>query len=149
MRYCPYCHRINPGHPAICHFCGRTWYIRLCPRGHENPYNAMHCGECGSVDLTDTVGPRPWLIITLKGFLWVVLGLSIYAFIIGFLAFLKSPQAFSLIIILLLLLIGVWFCLSLLPGSIRKVASRIVRKILGLVSMVALWLLKALWELLK
>jgi len=149
MRYCPYCHRINPGHPMICHFCGHTWYIRLCPRGHENPYNATHCGECGSVDLTDTAGRRPWLIIALKGFLWLVLGLFIYAIITGFLAFLKSPQAFSLVINPLLLFIAIWFCLSLLPGSIRKVAIRIVRKMLGLVSKVALWLLRVFWKWMK
>lgn len=149
MRYCPYCRRINPGRPIICHFCGRTWYVRLCPRGHENPYNARFCGECGSLDLTDTVGRKPWLIIALKGLLWLISGLFIYAIITGFLAFLESPQAFSLIIILLLLCIGVWFCLSLLPGPVRKVVSKIVRKILELISMVALWLLKVLWKLLK
>jgi hypothetical protein len=101
------------------------------------------------LDLTDTVGRKPWLIIALKGLLWLISGLFIYAVITGFLAFLESPQAFSLMIILSLLCIGVWCCLSLLPGPVRKVVNGIGGKILELVSMVALWLLKVLWGLLK
>jgi hypothetical protein len=91
-------------------------------------------------------------MIALKGILWLILGLSVYAIISGFFIFLKSSQAnafFSWVIILVLLLIGVKFCLSLLPGSIGKAMGKIGRMILRLLSLIAIRSLKVLWELLK
>jgi len=54
MRYCPNCKRINEAWPNRCRFCGHTWGVRFCRRGHPNPPNAVFCGECGSGDMTDT-----------------------------------------------------------------------------------------------
>lgn len=62
MKYCPFCKRLNSGRPRICRYCGRSWHQRLCPRGHENPHNAQYCGDCGSTELTETVGPRSWRV---------------------------------------------------------------------------------------
>jgi len=88
----------------------------------------------------------------LKGLFWFILGLSAYALISGFLDFLKGPQAitlFSWLVILLLLLTGVKFCFSLLPGFIGKAVGKIGRMISSLLSLIAVRLLKALWQLLK
>lgn len=152
MRYCPYCHRINTGHPLICRFCGRTWYIRLCSRLHENPYNAVRCGQCGDTNLSQTVGRRPWLIIAFKSLLWFILILFVYDIITGFLNFLKGQHSdvfFSWLIILVLLLIGFNFIFRLLPGSIGRAVGKIGRLILRLLSLIGLRSLKALWALLK
>src|SRR5664280_3283249 len=111
MRYCPRCRRFNPGSPRICHFCGSTWYVRLCPRGHENPPNAQYCGACGSTDLSETAGRRPWLLVSFKAFLWLLLGLLVYSVVTG-LANLHgnnlAAYAFSLAIAPCLLLLGLW-----------------------------------------
>lgn len=89
MRYCPNCRRINQAWPQRCRFCGMTWNVRICRRGHENPPGAVFCGECGSADLTETaaggrflnsvflfVGGRgafPLLMFTLKLALPIIL----------------------------------------------------------------------------
>ena len=123
MRYCPHCHRLNPGRPIICHFCGRTWYVRLCPRHHINPASAQYCGECGSMDLTETAGPRPWGIYSLKIMIVAVLCLVIFLLGRSFLLSLRG-EALSLImryIVVLILLIGAYMIvLSALPSSIKK-----------------------------
>jgi len=54
MRYCPNCRRINEGWPERCRYCGLTWGVRFCRRGHPNPASAVFCGECGSGDMTET-----------------------------------------------------------------------------------------------
>ena len=73
MRYCPNCQRINVGHPLICNYCGRTWYVKLCPRGHANLPDVQFCGECGSTDLSDPAGPKPWWSISFRPVFWVLL----------------------------------------------------------------------------
>ena len=82
MRYCPSCGRFNPGRPLICHYCGKSWYYRLCPKGHLNPPDAIFCGECGSSQLTDASGRKsllPDLIKTavVMGIV-IMIGLSVY-----------------------------------------------------------------------
>lgn len=53
MRWCPSCRRISPGQPERCHYCGRTWNLRLCQSGHENPPDSQYCGLCGSARLSE------------------------------------------------------------------------------------------------
>ena len=152
MRYCPHCHRFNPGRPPICHFCGRTWYVRLCPRGHENPFNAQYCGTCGSADLTETAGRRPWFLVAFKGFLWLLGGLLIYSIINGFWNLLTSHQAnqfFSLLLPLCLLVFGFWFALSLLPGPFSHLGQRMARYALKLCSLLTQGLLKIIWKIMR
>jgi len=151
MRYCPHCRRFNPGRPIICHYCGRTWYTRLCPRGHENPYNAQYCGTCGSVDLTETAGPRAWFLIALKGFLWILVGLLVYSLVVGFLGYLKTSadHFLSLILVICLLFFGWWFSLSLLPWPISQLGRKMGRKILRLCSLAICSVLKKVWEFMK
>ena len=152
MKYCPYCRRFNPGRPKICHFCGRTWYVRLCPRGHENPLNAQYCGTCGSADLTDAAGHRDWLLIILKGLTWYVAGLLLLCILAGLLNFLRGVEAyyfFSFVIILCLLLIGLRFSLSFLPPplnrAVHRVGGYIWKLFLGLVRRC----LKGIWEIIR
>jgi len=52
MRYCSNCKKLTAGKPAHCNFCGRTYGVRLCPRGHKNPRVATACSECGSTELS-------------------------------------------------------------------------------------------------
>ena len=52
MHYCNQCHRITPGEPLFCNFCGRSYNLKLCPHRHPNPRNAEICSQCGSRDLS-------------------------------------------------------------------------------------------------
>ena len=65
MKYCWYCKRINPGEPVYCQFCASTFSIRVCSRcRHQNPKEALACGNCGNPELSEIAGPVPlWLKI--------------------------------------------------------------------------------------
>jgi hypothetical protein len=52
MRYCNHCKKFTVGNPPYCNFCGRSYRVKLCPRGHKNPRAAQACSECGSKDLS-------------------------------------------------------------------------------------------------
>jgi hypothetical protein len=119
MRYCPFCHRWNLGRPQLCYYCGHSWYIRLCPRGHENPYDAQFCGVCGSADLTDTAGPRPWWSLLAKG---VFLGLLILLALSMSYGIFHSPgRILPFFLCICFLLAGYYLAISILPGPLKKV----------------------------
>ena len=152
MRYCPYCRRLNPGKPAICHYCGRTWYIRICPRGHENPPGALHCGTCGSVDLSQTAGAKPWYLIVFKLFLWLLVILFCWLFITTLLNNSRPGIGHSLvsfIVPICLLLIGFQLCLSLLPQFISRPVQRTVRFIMEMVMGAIGWVLRWFWDFIR
>ncbi len=58
MRYCANCKKLTPGKPPYCNFCGRTYGVKLCPRGHKNPRIAECCSECGSMELSTPAPQR-------------------------------------------------------------------------------------------
>lgn len=152
MKYCPHCRRFNPGSPIICHFCGHTWYVRLCPRGHENPSSAQYCGECGSTDLSETAGRRPWLLIAFKIFLWLLVGLLVYSAFISLGNVSKSnflDKMFSVVIAPCLLLLSLWFLLSFLPAGIGQSVRRMMKYVLRLLGLAMLGLLKLMWRILR
>lgn len=68
MKYCYQCGKVTTGEPAYCNSCGRSYNVKLCPRGHANPRNAEVCSRCGSRDLS-TPQPRVPLGIRLMAFL--------------------------------------------------------------------------------
>jgi hypothetical protein len=132
MRYCPYCRRWNSGRPQRCHYCGRTWYVRFCLRGHANPPDAQFCGTCGSADLTETAGPRP-------GWIWLLRLGVLAAFILSLVLLFSGrpgwPELnflFLYVIAIVLLIIGWNLAVSLLPGPLRRPIlslNRIMKKI--------------------
>ncbi len=62
MKFCPHCHRWNPGQPQRCRYCGRTWAVRICTAGHINPADAQFCGECGRPNMSEPAGPMPLIL---------------------------------------------------------------------------------------
>jgi hypothetical protein len=36
MRYCLSCRKITTGDPTYCNFCGKSYDVKLCGRGHIN-----------------------------------------------------------------------------------------------------------------
>src|SRR5260370_17899359 len=67
MRRCTSCSRFHPGTPTYCSYCGRSFDVRICSRGHRNPRGVQFCAECGSSDLS-TPAPPASLSHRLSGF---------------------------------------------------------------------------------
>jgi RNA polymerase subunit RPABC4/transcription elongation factor Spt4 len=82
MRYCSNCKKLTAGKPPYCNFCGRSYGVRLCPRGHNNPRAAEACSECGSMELS-TPAPKGG---TMKGFSTVgkIIGVAILLALSGY-----------------------------------------------------------------
>jgi len=143
MRYCPYCQRFNSGRPQLCYYCGHTWHVRLCPRGHENPPDAQFCGTCGSADLTETSGPRPlWVSLVWIGILAV---LVILLTSLPRCRFNLTEQGRTLVVAIVILFMGLHLALSHLPGPIKRPILSINRIIKRVTLSVIIWF----WEKLK
>jgi len=69
MKYCYQCGRVTAGKPLYCNSCGRSYNVKLCPRGHVNPRSAEVCAQCGSRDLS-TPQPRVPISIRVLAFLF-------------------------------------------------------------------------------
>lgn len=80
MRYCRDCHKFTAGRPLFCQFCGRSYNVKLCPRGHRNPRAADACTTCGSHELSTPQAPQSGMsrIGYLFGFA-ILAGLCIFA----------------------------------------------------------------------
>jgi hypothetical protein len=152
MRYCPHCGRLNSGFPLICRFCSRTWYIRLCPRGHVNPPGSLHCGECGSVDLSETAGNRPWTIYVIKFFIIVILCI-IFISLAGLIVNPARGEGYGIIpafIISIVLLIGTYlFAFSMAPQPIKKVFQQFNRVFSNAVVHAIMWFILKVKELIE
>jgi len=124
MRRCTACFHFHPGHPTFCAHCGRSFDVRLCPRGHRNPRAAVFCAECGSADLSTATPPA--------SFLHRVSGLVLYVFssftlaivaLVVVLAVLQSLlwQAVDGHLLALVLMLGLlYWTTTLLPGPVKK-----------------------------
>lgn len=133
MRRCTYCFRFLPGRPTYCAFCGRSFDVRLCPRGHRNPRGATFCAECGSGELS-VATPRPSLLFRFSG-------VALYAFAFLIVAILLGSAALSLFyqidwnalahpVFLLIVMVGIlYWATTLLPGPIRRVGQSAGRRI--------------------
>jgi len=58
MRYCSNCSKLTAGKGPFCNFCGRSYNVRLCPRGHVNSRASEACSECGSMELSTPAPQR-------------------------------------------------------------------------------------------
>ena len=72
MNYCHFCHKMTPGDPIFCNFCGSTYNLKLCCRLHPNPRHATVCSQCGSREMS---APQPRIPGMLGVFLWFVVRL--------------------------------------------------------------------------
>src|SRR5687768_16538400 len=133
MRRCTSCFRFQPGSPTYCAYCGRSFDVRICSRGHRNPRDVQFCSECGSGDLS-TPSPRASFLHRLSGaVLYVFAGLTILILVgTAVLAFFYSidweavgPDLMALVLMLGLL----YWTTTLLPGPVRKVGKAASRQI--------------------
>ena len=125
MRRCTACFRFQTGRPTYCSYCGRSFDVRICSRGHRNPRGAQFCAECGSADLS-TPTPRASFLHRLSGavlylfsgFLAVIVVLTLVLSIASTIDW----DALSGPLVSLALMMGaLYWTTTLLPGPIKKV----------------------------
>lgn len=133
MRYCNQCHRITPGEPMFCNFCGRSYDFKLCPSRHPNPRNAEVCNQCGSRELS-TPHPRvPLWLVPMVALLTVLPGLLLAGvtvlFLIGLVnALVHSPQALFQLMLIGLMISFLWYLYMHLPAFLRRFLSRLFHR---------------------
>jgi len=143
MRYCPYCQRINVGRPQICNYCGRTWHLKLCPRGHENPLDVQFCGECGSTDLSEPAGSRTWWNYFPRIFIWGMLLLFIVS--VGNNIDQILPQFLILILPIVILVLGCSLIVAIAPRPLKGLITSLNRRLINLASVGS----AGLWNIIK
>lgn len=121
MKYCYQCGHITQGDPAYCNHCGRTYDVKLCPRGHQNPRGAEVCSQCGSRELST---PQPKIPMTWR-LLAILIRLSAglllaYVSLAVLIALLRTPQVQQFLVLAGLFLGGMWWCYSKLPDWLQE-----------------------------
>lgn len=135
MRYCPYCKRLNVGKPQRCRYCGRTWFVKICPKGHINPPEALFCGECGSADLTQPAGRKSILYYLFSLLKWVVIVGVIFLIVRGLYSGIMhsinrdSPMFQSFLIALLFFLFVLYIGFSIMPRFIKTWIRKAIRRL--------------------
>jgi RNA polymerase subunit RPABC4/transcription elongation factor Spt4 len=133
MRYCYNCQKITPGEPRYCNFCGRSYNVKLCPRGHANSRNADICSECGSRDLS-TPQPRtplwaPVVEYLLKLVPGLFLALVSVVTIAAAIEAVRENPALQFALLKLLIVLGVlWWLWSELPAWFRNAIARMLKR---------------------
>jgi hypothetical protein len=124
MKLCYSCGRVTAGLPSYCHYCGKTYNVRLCSRGHINSRSANVCSQCGSKELSTPQRKIPWLlkplIFLLSHLVGIVLIFSLIAFLVFFVYKLFiDPNGLLPLMCLGLLLGFLFFLWMMLPNFIR------------------------------
>jgi hypothetical protein len=133
MRYCNQCHRITPGEPLFCNFCGRSYDFKLCPHRHPNPRNAEICSQCGSRELS-TPHPRIplWLaplVALLSAFPGILLlGVTILFFFALISVLVSNQQLLFQAMLAGLMLAFLWYLYMHLPAFLRRFISRLFHR---------------------
>src|SRR5712691_2062610 len=133
MRRCTSCFRFHPGTPTFCSYCGRSFDVRICSRGHRNPRGVQFCTECGSADLSTPAPPASFLH-HLSGFvLYLFSALTITLIVItAVLAVLSSIDWSALapsLVSLVLMLAFLYWTTTLLPGPVKKLGKAAGRQV--------------------
>lgn len=125
MRRCTTCFRYSPGHPTFCNYCGRSYNVRICARGHINTRSAQFCAECGSEDLSTPSAPESFLSRlahwSVLGGLGAFLALVLISLVVSLLASLDWSQVAPRLAMLLVVLGVLYWASTLLPGPVKKV----------------------------
>ncbi len=134
MRRCTQCFRFHPGSPTFCSYCGRSFDVRICSRGHRNPRQAEYCAECGSADLSTASPPASFLhrlsAVALYLFSGVVIGIVIVTAILGVLYSIDWSALSGPLVALVLMLGVLYWTTTLLPGPVKKLGKAAGRTVI-------------------
>ena len=133
MKLCFSCGRVTAGIPSYCHYCGKTYNVRLCSRGHINPRSANVCSQCGSKEMSTPQRKIPFLlkplIFLLSHLVGIVLIFSLVVFLVFFVYKLFiDPNGLLPLMCLGLLLGFLFFIWMMLPNFIRSPIRWLFRK---------------------
>jgi hypothetical protein len=135
MRRCTACFRFHPGTPTFCSYCGRSFDVRICARGHRNPRGAQFCAECGSADLSTPTPPASflhrlsgWVLYLFSSLTVALVLISVCLAVIGSINWSTVTPS----LVELVLMVGfLYWTTTLLPGPVKKLgkaAGRLVMK---------------------
>ena len=134
MRRCTACFRFHPGEPTFCTYCGRSFNVRICSRGHQNPRGVQYCAECGSTDLSTPAPPASFLHRLSGLVLYVFTGLIIGVVVVTVALSLVSGMDWSALsgpMVMLVLMLGfLYWTTTLLPGPVRRLGKAAGRQVL-------------------
>lgn len=121
MKYCFNCGHFTQGDPAYCNHCGRSYDVKLCPRGHQNARGAEVCSQCGNRELSTPQPkiPMSWRLLAIL----IRLGLGLLLFYVSLsllVALLRSPEFQHFLVVVGLLLGSLWWCYSKLPDWLQE-----------------------------
>jgi hypothetical protein len=131
MRRCTSCFRFQPGRPTYCAYCGRSFDVRLCPRGHRSPRHVEFCAECGSADLS-TPSPAPSALHRVSGALLYLVGAAVLVIVVCTVALallqLVDFEALGGPLLGLLVMLGfLYWTTTLLPGPVKRLGRSAAR----------------------
>ena len=135
MRRCTNCFRFHPGSPTYCSYCGRTFDVRICSRGHLNSRHVRFCTQCGSSELS-TPAPPATLLHQISGFALYAVAVVVFLLIVlsGVLALLHAvnfgalaPSLAELLVVFGLL----YWATTLLPGPVKRLGKAAGRGLFG------------------
>lgn len=134
MRRCTSCFRFHPGTPTFCSYCGRSFDVRICSRGHRNPRSVQFCAECGSSDLSTPAPPASFLH-HLSGFVLylfsgVAIGLFLVAAVLGVVYSIDWSALSGPFVMLMLMLALLYWTTTLLPGPVKKLGKAAGRQVM-------------------
>ena len=125
MKRCNHCFRYAVGQPTYCPYCGRTYDVRICARGHKSPRGVQFCAECGSDELSEAAPAESLLAKLSRLSLQVCLGMFCAVLLLSVvLAALRAIdwQAVTPNLVLLGLAVAfLYWTTTLLPGPVKRI----------------------------
>jgi hypothetical protein len=134
MKYCTQCFRFVVGQPPYCTYCGRSYSVRLCKRGHVNSRFAQFCFQCGSDDLSQPAPPERFLSKMARWTVQLAVGMFVGVATLAaaasvFVAIDWTAIAPRLVILGVVVWLLYWAS-TLLPGPIRKVGGKVGKQLM-------------------
>lgn len=124
MKRCTACFRYGRSNTQYCSHCGRSFNVRICPRGHINPRGVSFCTECGSADLSTPGPPAGFLFYlsdwALKLMIFAGLGIVFLTLALGLIYFIDWSAIAPRLALLAVMLGFLYWTTTLLPGPVKK-----------------------------
>jgi hypothetical protein len=137
MKRCNECFRYAVGQPTYCPFCGRSYNVRICSRGHVNARHVQFCTTCGNTDLSTPAAAEGRLARLSRWSLKLVLAVALVgvalALLVGILASIDWSSLAGPLVTLVFMYGFLYWTTTLLPGPVKKVGRAAGRKVVTMV----------------
>lgn len=125
MKRCNECFRYSVGQPPYCPYCGRSYDVRLCSRGHANARNMTFCATCGSDDLSTPAPPEGRLARLSRWSLRVIVATAAACVALAVAAGIVASVDWSVLTGpltgLVLMCAALYWTTTLLPGPVKRI----------------------------